>query len=276
MIPLIRAAYVLTTAGALALWIFGAARGYHDSMGLSEVRVSAYEACCYLTARDHYAFADYALRYSRIVSLDPNTGAPNSLRSFLPTIAYGATTSNAKVRAWGEVILPLPFALLTPIAMFFLSSGGRSKRPRFARSIAHASALTAAILLSCVAIMTRQNAPDPALYADVRFWVPAVTVFAIVTCALTAVVHRSISGRNRRSALLIIWLATLGCVGAATVIEPFTEVGAGVVGVLIGAALCRWFLAAQDDGEAPHCRKCGYSLRGNISGVCPECGLAAN
>ncbi|MHC4092819.1 MAG: hypothetical protein ACYSVY_21515, partial [Planctomycetota bacterium] len=24
-----------------------------------------------------------------------------------------------------------------------------------------------------------------------------------------------------------------------------------------------------------HCRGCGYNLRGNVSGVCPECGVAA-
>ncbi len=259
MIPLIRAAYLLTAAGALALWIFGAARGYHDSMGLSEVRVSAYEACCYLTARDPYAFADYALRYSRIVSLDPNTGAPNSLRSFLPTVAYGATTINARVRAWGEVILPLPFALLTPIAMLFLSRGDRSGRPRFARSIAHASALTLAILLSCVALVARHNSPDPGLYADPRFWIPAAALFAVITIALAAVVQRAIERRNRRSALLIIWLATVACAGAAAIIEPFTEIGAGVIGVLVGAALCRWLLAAQDDENTPRCSKCAYN-----------------
>ena len=33
---------------------------------------------------------------------------------------------------------------------------------------------------------------------------------------------------------------------------------------------CYW------DGEHLHrvCRRCGYDLRGNISGVCPECGEA--
>lgn len=27
-------------------------------------------------------------------------------------------------------------------------------------------------------------------------------------------------------------------------------------------------------GDPPHCERCGYSLKGNTSGVCPECGAA--
>lgn len=37
-------------------------------------------------------------------------------------------------------------------------------------------------------------------------------------------------------------------------------------------------LAWRRDRPFPpgHCQKCGYDLTGNLSGVCPECGIAAN
>ncbi len=43
-----------------------------------------------------------------------------------------------------------------------------------------------------------------------------------------------------------------------------------VIGIQI-AWLC-WMLCCKRRIDAEGCAHCGYSLRGNVSGVCPECG----
>jgi hypothetical protein len=47
---------------------------------------------------------------------------------------------------------------------------------------------------------------------------------------------------------------------------PFLVLAAYPAFVLIG-----WLRRSRDPKEG-HCRKCGYDLTGNVSGVCPECG----
>ena len=41
--------------------------------------------------------------------------------------------------------------------------------------------------------------------------------------------------------------------------------------ILLGTVL----LFIGDRGHSSGCRKCGYNLTGNVSGVCPECGVRA-
>ena len=47
--------------------------------------------------------------------------------------------------------------------------------------------------------------------------------------------------------------------------------GWGVIGIVLGTVL---FLhaAMHRPRRARACRSCGYDLRGNVSGICPECG----
>ena len=44
--------------------------------------------------------------------------------------------------------------------------------------------------------------------------------------------------------------------------------------LLVGPLTVRALLRARRGPLPGHCRKCGYDLRGNISGKCPECGTA--
>ena len=59
------------------------------------------------------------------------------------------------------------------------------------------------------------------------------------------------------------------------------ELGLGyVVGCFLGwnipyaIALVVVMLLPRRYRESGHCTRCGYNLTGNVSGVCPECGLA--
>jgi len=46
------------------------------------------------------------------------------------------------------------------------------------------------------------------------------------------------------------------------------------VPILVGGMLGRWFRKQQEPPMKPTgCRRCRYDLTGNVSGVCPECGL---
>jgi len=43
----------------------------------------------------------------------------------------------------------------------------------------------------------------------------------------------------------------------------------------VAATAVAWCVALLDRWLPPgHCKKCGYNLIGNVSGVCPECGTA--
>jgi hypothetical protein len=42
--------------------------------------------------------------------------------------------------------------------------------------------------------------------------------------------------------------------------------------VAASAAARHWLLPDKPVYPSGHCRKCGYNLTGNVSGVCPECG----
>jgi|GEM_PF-2652385 len=44
--------------------------------------------------------------------------------------------------------------------------------------------------------------------------------------------------------------------------------------IFVGGMLGRWFRKQREKPKKPAgCRRCRYDLRGNVSGVCPECGL---
>jgi len=45
--------------------------------------------------------------------------------------------------------------------------------------------------------------------------------------------------------------------------------------VILGTFACeRWMLLRRAPANAGRCCRCGYDLRGNVSGTCPECGKA--
>lgn len=64
--------------------------------------------------------------------------------------------------------------------------------------------------------------------------------------------------------------------GGGTVVVPSTAVLVanaaiyGFVGLLVGMLV--GFIRSQKKPPLGHCQACGYDLRGNVSGVCPECG----
>ena len=45
----------------------------------------------------------------------------------------------------------------------------------------------------------------------------------------------------------------------------------------LGASVWAWlaYRRRRNHDRPGHCRACGYDLKGNVSGVCPECGAAA-
>jgi hypothetical protein len=80
--------------------------------------------------------------------------------------------------------------------------------------------------------------------------------------------------------------------GGARTLPPKWQIGVGVSlvyglpVVIIAVAVYAWLthrFGPRVDREIPcpkcgyvgHCRKCGYNLTGNVSGVCPECGEKA-
>ena len=89
----------------------------------------------------------------------------------------------------------------------------------------------------------------------------------------------------RRLLHVMAGLAGCGLVYAfaavATPTLPFGPFLAACATVAAGVAAADWF--AADGPDVPHrrrrrlrlCPHCGYSLHGNASGACPECGSAA-
>lgn len=80
------------------------------------------------------------------------------------------------------------------------------------------------------------------------FFVSGCVIGAVVRLA---VVELDLLGRE----FVLAELAGLACAGA--------------IGVFVG--MRKFKQIAPGDGE-PRCASCGYCLRGNISGRCPECG----
>ena len=65
----------------------------------------------------------------------------------------------------------------------------------------------------------------------------------------------------------------------ATPMLPFGPFLGACVTVASGVAVADWY-GEREQGERRRrrrgrlCRHCGYNLRGNVSGACPECGAA--
>src|SRR4051812_42639250 len=83
--------------------------------------------------------------------------------------------------------------------------------------------------------------------------------------------------RDRRWPLIGTYLAmTGGAVATLSLVPHISSTLAVILGGLWAtytAALVwrlRWI--ARRDHPIGHCDSCGYSLTGNVSGVCPECG----
>jgi len=53
------------------------------------------------------------------------------------------------------------------------------------------------------------------------------------------------------------------------------DVGGVFVAILLSIWLARRLRGKRATGDDPLCLTCGYNLRGNVSGTCPECGTPA-
>ena len=92
--------------------------------------------------------------------------------------------------------------------------------------------------------------------------------------------------RGNRRSLAIYYCAVLASYGVvyAALFLGATEQDAivsrpqslGCFGLVLGPFVGVWFVAAAlgmpKIVDPDVCRKCGYNLTGNVSGVCPECG----
>lgn len=72
--------------------------------------------------------------------------------------------------------------------------------------------------------------------------------------------------------MLLYFLAVTGNLGGNHWADSFRGPA------FVATALAVWFFVELhirfpiQGPRLPRCRKCGYDLRGNISGICPECG----
>lgn len=80
------------------------------------------------------------------------------------------------------------------------------------------------------------------------------------------------------TALLVVWIAPMAYVlvyhgrqyeGVALAVLPLGLL-LFITSLLIGTEYAR----SGSVPERGHCRRCGYNLHGNVSGICPECGTA--
>jgi hypothetical protein len=56
--------------------------------------------------------------------------------------------------------------------------------------------------------------------------------------------------------------------------QAYGWIPAAVVGILAFRAADQSFQPGARRHRTGYCGQCGYSLRGNVSGVCPECGMS--
>jgi purine-cytosine permease-like protein len=72
--------------------------------------------------------------------------------------------------------------------------------------------------------------------------------------------------------------ALYGIAAVAAPMLPFGTLLAACIPVASGIALADWYgdreRVVRRRRRGGFCRHCGYNLRGNVSGVCPECGAA--
>ena len=118
-----------------------------------------------------------------------------------------------------------------------------------------------------------------------RAWVDrpiSTSIGTVLWLALTlaALIPTRHSGRLAHAQLAVACLCLLGWLMAdertlATIVSNVPArwgVGLVIVGIVI-----LWYLTTRPQRrwrDPRYCVKCGYDLTGNVSGVCPECGLA--
>lgn len=56
----------------------------------------------------------------------------------------------------------------------------------------------------------------------------------------------------------------------------FGMLGGGTVGIVLAEVVRHRYYQSGAEAYVPLCPQCGYSLRGNVSGTCPECGTPVN
>jgi hypothetical protein len=72
----------------------------------------------------------------------------------------------------------------------------------------------------------------------------------------------------------ILWTATLAATPDAFTRRPIQfAVGIGALGILVALRVTLKFARADHVRQSNHCGGCNYDLTGNVSGVCPECGM---
>jgi len=159
----------------------------------------------------------------------------------------------ASTAAWLRLI-SIPLLFVGIIA--FLATSRQQKKRRKARLIG--LGLTLVLLFLWLTSM-RYTFGYIGSFAGVYFESGAYTVFA--THGQMPATGWIGVGRSRWS---VIWWFDVPA------LYPMTAVWIPLVAVLIPTSLlclpCRRF-------PAGHCQECGYDLTGNVSGVCPECGM---
>ncbi len=103
-------------------------------------------------------------------------------------------------------------------------------------------------------------------------------LFAVVA-AICLIAHRVFPESPAKATLSSVGVSAGCCLavevylGSSNVLSHVILVSACtfIIAPFVGAAKHWWRTARHRRGR---CRKCGYDLTGNVSGVCPECGAA--
>lgn len=96
----------------------------------------------------------------------------------------------------------------------------------------------------------------------------------VVPCLIRTDLGRSVPFVYGLSAIVVVWYAVIGGVGSGYF--PLDCAVPAFISVCMLVVAARIFLPPFRIPGPQECAKCGYDLRGNQSGVCPECGTAAD